>query len=67
MLARERVLMALNHEEPDRVPMDLASAPVTGICRGAYADLLAHMGLSGREITIVDISQQLAGVDEDIL
>jgi hypothetical protein len=31
MLARDRVLTALNHEEPDRVPIDLGSTPVTGI------------------------------------
>jgi len=67
MLARERVLMALNHEEPDRVPIDLGSTQVTGICRNAYADLLACLGLSGREIQIVDMLQQLAGVDEDVL
>jgi uroporphyrinogen decarboxylase len=67
MLARERVHMALNHEEPDRVPIDLGSTPVTGICRNAYANLLACLGLSGREIQVVDILQQLAGVDEDVL
>jgi len=67
MLNRDRVLMALNHEEPDRVPIDLASTPVSGVCRGAYADLLAHLGLAGREIRIIDIPQQLADVDEDLL
>jgi len=67
MLARERVHMALNHEEPDRVPIDLGSTPVTGICRNAYANLRACLGLSGREIQVVDILQQLAGVDEDVL
>ena len=67
MLARERVLMALNHEEPDRVPVDLGSTPVSGICRNSYADLLAKVGLAGREIQIVDVLQQLAGVDEDVL
>jgi len=67
MLSRERVLMALNHEEPDRVPVDLGSTPVSGICRNSYADLLAKVGLSGREIQIVDVLQQLAGVDEDVL
>jgi uroporphyrinogen decarboxylase len=67
MLARERVLMALNHEEPDRVPIDLGSTPVSGICRNSYADLLSKIGLAGREIPIIDILQQLAGVDEDVL
>jgi uroporphyrinogen decarboxylase len=67
MLARERVLMALNHEEPDRVPIDLGSTPVTGICRDAYADLLACLRLSARPIRMADMLQQLAAVDEDVL
>jgi len=67
MLARERVLMALNHEEPDRVPIDLGSTPVSAICRNAYADLIACLGLPEREVQIVDMVQQLAGVDEDVL
>jgi uroporphyrinogen decarboxylase len=67
MLARERVLMALNHEEPDRVPIDLGSTPVTGICRNAYSDLLSRLGLDERDILTVDVLQQLAGVDEDVL
>jgi uroporphyrinogen decarboxylase len=67
MLARERVLTALNHEEPDRVPIDLGSTPVTGICRDAYADLLACLRLPARPIRIADMLQQLATVDEDVL
>jgi uroporphyrinogen decarboxylase len=67
MLARDRVIIALNHEEPDRVPIDLGSTPVTGICRNAYADLLACLGLPGREIEVVDMVQQLAGVHQDVL
>jgi uroporphyrinogen decarboxylase len=67
MLARDRVLMALNHEEPDRVPIDLGSTLVTGVCRNAYADLVACLGLPGRVIRIVDLVQQLARVDEDVL
>jgi uroporphyrinogen decarboxylase len=67
MLARERVLMALNHEEPDRVPIDLGSTPVSGICRNAYVHLLTSLGLPPRQIRVVDILQQLAGLDEDVL
>ena len=67
MLARERVLMALNHEEPDRVPIDLGSTPVSGICRNSYIGVLARMGVGGGEIEIIDVLQQLAGVDEDVI
>jgi len=67
MLPRERVLTALNHEEPDRVPIDLGSTRVTGICLGAYAGLLRALGLRPRESRVVDRSQGLAGPDEDVL
>ena len=31
MNSRERLLTTFNHQEPDRVPYDLASTQVTGI------------------------------------
>ena len=31
MNSRERILKALNHEEPDRIPFDLAGTTWTGI------------------------------------
>ncbi len=41
---RERVLKALNHEEPDRVPIDLGGTPVTQVHPDAYEALLSHIG-----------------------
>jgi uroporphyrinogen decarboxylase len=67
MLPRERVLTALNHEEPDRVPIDLGSTRVSGICLNAYASLLDALGLDRREMREVDRNQGLAGPDEDVL
>ena len=67
MLARERVLTALNHEEPDRIPIDLGSTKVSGICLDAYAGLRRALGLRPREPRVVDRSQGLAGPDEDVL
>jgi uroporphyrinogen decarboxylase len=67
MLPRERVLTALNHEEPDRIPIDLGSTRVSGICLDAYAGLLDALGLGQRELRVVDRKQGLAGPDEDVL
>ena len=39
LTSRERVLKALQHEEPDCVPFDLSSTPVTGIHQLAYRRL----------------------------
>ena len=46
MNPRERVLLALNHKEPDRVPIDFAGTGVTGICYQAYDDLRCCLGLA---------------------
>ena len=45
MDSRERVLAALNHKEPDRVPIDFAGTGVTTICYRAYNDLVKYLGL----------------------
>jgi len=45
MNARERVLAALSHQEPDRPPRDLGATTATGIHPLAYGALKAHLGL----------------------
>lgn len=45
MNSRERVVMALNHKEPDRVPIDLASTTVTSITYPAYETLRQYLGM----------------------
>ena len=67
MTHRERVVTALNHQEPDRVPMDLSGTLVTGITRIAYRNLLKHLGDDREELPVFDPIQQLATVHEDIL
>ncbi len=66
MTHRERLLAALNHQEPDRVPMDLGSARFTGMVRGAHDRLCSHLGF-GRPGAMIDRMQQLCEVDEQIL
>ena len=65
MTSRERVFASLNHEEPDRVPIDLGGFQ-TGIHRGAYESLLEHLGVEDRPV-ILDPVQQLAVVCETVL
>lgn len=67
MNSRERVLTALNHKEPDRVPFDMGGTVVTGISATAYKKLRAHLGLPPVQPTIVDIFQQIARVDDDVM
>ena len=65
LTSRERVRAALNHEEPDRVPIDLGGFQ-TGIHRVAYEDLIRHLRLH-EEIRILDPVQQLAVPSEAVL
>ncbi|HTX67440.1 MAG TPA: uroporphyrinogen decarboxylase family protein [Opitutaceae bacterium] len=67
MTSRERILTALNHQEPDRVPVDLSGHRSSGIAAMAYARLRRHLGLPQRPIRVYDPVQQLAIVDEDVL
>ena len=65
MTSRERVQVALRHELPDRVPVDLGGNQ-SGITRVAYEALLSHLGRE-EEITILDTVQQLAEPSEAVL
>jgi len=65
MTSRERVLAALDHREPDRVPIDLGGNQ-TGIHKGAYYKLLDRLGFD-EEIVIMDLVQQLAQPSERVL
>ena len=67
MNSRERVLATLSHKEPDRVPFDMGGTVVTGINVKAYQALRDYLGLPWIDPTIVDVVQQLARVDDDVM
>lgn len=65
MTPRERLLAALNHQTPDRVPIDLGGNQ-TGIHKFAYQALLEHLGIDDEPV-IMDAVQQLARPCETVL
>jgi uroporphyrinogen decarboxylase len=67
MNSRERVLTALAHKEPDRVPFDMGGTVVTGINAQAYQALRRYLGLPEVKPVIIDILQGLARVDDDVM
>lgn len=67
MTSRERILAAIEHREPDRVPLDLGATPSSGISAIAYGNLKRHLGLDGDPPRIYDVVQQLAEPGEEIL
>jgi uroporphyrinogen decarboxylase len=66
MNARERVLAAVGHEEPDRLPVDLGGTTATAITVGAYAHLRRHLGLPTDRVRIWELFALAAHVDRDI-
>ncbi len=67
MTSRERILAALNHQQPDRVPIDFGGHRSSGIAAMAYPKLREALGLPERPVRVYDPIQQLAIVDEDVL
>lgn len=63
MTRRERVLAAIAHKEPDRVPIDQGSMRSTGIMAIAYNRLKAHLNISHPPTYLYDLVQQLAQPD----
>ena len=73
MTHRERVLAALSHQEPDVVPIDLASTIDSSIVVEGYERLKAHFGivaenvLTSRMMRVVDVDERiLQALDIDI-
>jgi len=67
MTSRERVRCALNHEEPDRVPIDFGGHRSSGIAAIAYAKLKKALGIASGDIYVYDMVQQLAIVEPEVL
>lgn len=67
MSHRERVMTALNHQEPDRVPLDIAGTKCTSIHRVVHQNLVRHLGLAPRPACIWDQMQQAVMPEEDLL
>ena len=54
MTSRDRVLTALAHEQPDRVPIVIGTSNTTGIKMGAYRRLKARLGIASPDRCIYD-------------
>jgi uroporphyrinogen decarboxylase len=67
MNSRERVMTALDHREPDRVPIDLGASVVTSIALSTCAELRDYLGLPRKPIETLETVQQIAVVDDDLL
>jgi len=67
MTSREWIIAAINHEPPERVPIDLGATPSSGISAIAYSNLVNYIGKPGLPVLIYDVVQQLAQPDMAVL
>ncbi len=67
MKSRERVRLALDHKEPDRIPIDLGATIVSSISKQACLELTRHLGLPLQEVRMLDYVQQLPYLEEALL
>jgi len=66
MTSRERVLAAINHQEPDRVPVDVGGAACTTLVAEAYDRLKRFLGVAG-ETEILSKLSRTARLEECVL
>jgi uroporphyrinogen-III decarboxylase len=66
MTSKERVLAALNHRQPDRVPVDFGSTGVTGMHATCVAALRRHFGLENRPVKVHEPYQMLGLLEDDL-
>ena len=69
MNSRERITRALNHEEPDRVPLDLGASSVTGMHVSTVYQLRQALGLDapGTPVKVIDPAQMLGEIAADLM
>ncbi|MFZ5832775.1 MAG: uroporphyrinogen decarboxylase family protein [Planctomycetota bacterium] len=66
MNSRERVLSAIGHRQPDRVPIDLGATRVSGIAASTYHRLKERLGI-GTPTRVFDLYQMLAEVERPVI
>jgi uroporphyrinogen decarboxylase len=54
MTSRERVVTALNHGEPDRVPLDIGGGGSTSILVEGYQRQMAHQAITAGTLAMVN-------------
>jgi uroporphyrinogen decarboxylase len=67
LTSRERVICALNHEEPDRVPLFLGTSGATTVLGPGYEKLKTHLGLRCGPVRWLSKAMQYTRMDEEVL
>jgi hypothetical protein len=66
MTSRERVETALNHKQPDSIPIDFGGTAVSGMHVSIVAELRKYYGLENNPVKIHEPFQCLGLIEEDL-
>jgi uroporphyrinogen decarboxylase len=66
MTSRERVLRALNHKMPDRVPIDFGGTANTSIVKEGYDKLTTYIGFKQNKTGFIDRMMRSVRVSEEV-
>jgi len=66
MTSQERILSAINHKQPDRIPVDLGATPSSGISLVAHQNLVKYLGLNNQNY-VYDVVQEVAQPEMELL
>lgn len=66
MNSRERLLTAINHRQPDRIPVDLGATPSSGISAAAYHNLIKYLDLDLKN-HVYDVVQEVTQPEMELL
>jgi uroporphyrinogen decarboxylase len=66
MNSRERILTAINHKQPDRIPVDLGATPSSGISAVAYHNLIKYLRLDLKN-HVYDVVQEVTQPEMKLL
>ena len=66
MTSKERIVAALKHQQPDRIPVDFGGTAVTGLHVKIVAGLREHFGLARQPVKVHEPYQMLGYIEEDL-
>ena len=66
MTARERVVNAINHIQPDKVPVDFGATMCSGISASMVYKLRKAYGLPEHPVKLIHCTQMLGEIEEDL-
>ena len=67
MNSRELILAAINHQTPERVPVDLGATPSSGISLVAHQNLIKYLGKTHLKPHMYDVIQEVVQPEMELL